>query len=675
MVPPLALLVATALMRACPPMDPARVVAAGPNEWELRPSTGIQCRYAGLELWFTHLPSPAPTVVVGETSLPLQADSLAGRIAGVLTEALPPVPLVVRSETRPVGAALIVADPAPDPPEPTPTNPGVVWDLSIDAAEESWRVHDGAGAVGAPVGERWLNGRCTISTGRHWQGLEASRHPVVIIQYRALTGRGEGALAWRTAEGDTGSARWRFASLGLWRQVHIPLHRDAAWRGTVDSMAIVPLDHHAPVQMGWVFAPRLAAAWAALLEMPSARWAAVLVVITAVAGMVKAFFRLEVRRPWVVALSAMAMLAPVVLPFQELCAGFWLGRVFVPWYLATLALLAVGLAPGPPSLVAASWACVGVTVLLGLAVAEGAGLQTALTLTAGPLAFLVGRGLGRHRLGRSTSIVMATFVGAAAVHAFFCHTPADDPLYGSLLATLGRSYWDETVAGRTAGMFVHPLVFALVVLVAGTGMLAQPPPASRQRWAGLVLLVAGLRAVSRAYLGILSVLFVLRWQHRVDWRLRVAVCGALLVAVACVFSSRDQGLLRGVQVRRRVEGVKVTVKALRHKPLQGFGWGRYRTALRRHGSVLARSVPFSTPDNTYLRLLTEGGLVGGGMWVVWLAAVVSAAVRCPPASPLPLWAPAVGMALMWAVFDAAYWPGAVTVPMGLLGVWTRERRQ
>ena len=180
---------------------------------------------------------------------------------------------------------------------------------------------------------------------------------------------------------------------------------------------------------------------------------------------------------------------------------------------------------------------------------------------------------------------------------------------------------------------------------------------------GLLLILGGVPSLSRVHVVLAAVVTGYLLRHK-PW-----LVGLLLVALATLVVTRShgpQGLLRDPHFERRAVGAQVTLRTLAEKPLQGVGWGRYERAVQRFGPPVTRLKPYSTPDNTYARVLAEGGGIGGGAWLVWLGAAVLGLRR--RSSWIPPLLPALCLVAMWAVFDGAYWPAATVTPMMAVGL-------
>jgi hypothetical protein len=432
----------------------------------------------------------------------------------------------------------------------------------------------------------------------------------------------------------------------------------------VTSLSIRPLDHPGIATLEWIQMPALPRFWAMMLSSMTARW----VVIAAVFVTSIALLRRSANG-WVAGLGALcatAAITVVAIPFPELLPGLRCASVTAPWHTAALGGIAAwGSLRWRRKTDVVSLMCIAVILLHGALVAKGAGMTTGVALASAPLAFMAGSTMGRKDAGRALLLLVAGAIAVLGLHAALLPVPGRDPVYGALLLTLGRAFWDLTAEGRGGGAFVHPLVLSTVTAAVGSALLATPPKSRGRLALGLTVLASGVSGVSRAFLAMSLVTAVWLLRRRPFALLLVVVAG---IAICLVTLTGSQGLLRDLHAERRAVGLKVAGRTLIEKPLQGVGWGQYERAARRFGPRAVRVRPHTTPDNTYLRLLTEGGLVGGGAFIGWLVTVGLTAARGRQRSWVPAALPVLGLFVMWGVFDGAYWQAATVPPMLCIGL-------
>lgn len=664
--------------------NPAEIHSIGSGRWQLTPLAAAEYKrlpYSAVEILFRGPLLTVPVVTVHEKPLRTNVDQDVPYIVALSEVPFFGEDVVLLSENEPIQAAFMFKDPPkPADIEQLSAIGPHVWAFSTPGdLPEPWRFDNPDTRLCRLDARPYVIMRTgtshTIRTTQRWSGLSSWRFPVMIIQMHVGSGVGSGKLLWRDSESREGSWMFRLPRRGDWMQLILPLIRHPLWRGTIQQIELSPATHGTAANLDWIQIPSVAPIWALLLKSTVARWLALgclflgcLMVVLTVETHVSA------RTVSIAAVAGCAIIY-LFLPFNELRPAFRLGSLAVPSSVPLLAVIALLRRRRTNHLVDfAAWLCVVVTLSLGLVVAQGAAIQPAIELIALPLAFLAGRAVAKRGLNEWIVFILAGSTSLLCLHAIIFSSVSDDPIYGSLLTSLGRAYWDATVFGRSAGAFVHPLVLATGATTLGMLILSTRLARKRLSLAVVgILLVGAICSGSRVFLALLG-MTILGTALRKNVRYAVMV-SLIATASLVLFLSRvphDQGLLRDLHLVKRIAGLEVTAKTLEAKPVQGVGWGRYRRAVHRFGSPKAKVVPFTTPDNSFARVFTEGGLLGGSIWIGWMVLVIHASCRKKqnPQALFPSWAPSVFFVVMWLTFDAAYWQAACVPAFAALGSTT-----
>jgi putative inorganic carbon (hco3(-)) transporter len=158
--------------------------------------------------------------------------------------------------------------------------------------------------------------------------------------------------------------------------------------------------------------------------------------------------------------------------------------------------------------------------------------------------------------------------------------------------------------------------------------------------------------------------------------MRAAPIGAIGIVVALTaLPNFDDDASRRLGDERpvwdRINSNAAAARAWREAPALGVGWGRFPSA-HETAFVQADTIPLTgnriAIHNLFLSHATELGLVGGGLWLVTLAAGVGAALVRRSVSDLVVWRLGLGaFAIHWFVV-ANLTPAAV--PFAHLLLWT-----
>ncbi len=663
------------------PFSMPAAVAPHPHGWSLVPIGFSADGFSGVEVLFA-APTPfLPKVLLGRDELEATYDSSSAylraafpsRFPGDTVLVLTTTPILQAAFEAPLDGALRLRPPPrrevplqylhkPVIPEPSRGLRSLLWSFE-EGLPSPW-TSDAILLDSLPL-VLTVSGREGLHTVRTWAGIRASSHPVLVVSMRANSSVGHATLSWTNSRGQTDSLQAAVHPRADWWQFVLRPYRCPTWRDRITSLRLVPLSHPGLVALTWIHAPALPQPWEVLLSRGWVPWAeaALLALALTLLWSIRGFSP-EVAPA---AFVAAATLCVMILPFPELAPSIRLGGLVVPFHALASAPLAAWAMRRPTPLTIASLACASIVLLHGLLVAGGAGLQDAVHLACVPLVLVAGSALCPRSRTRVLSVIGCVALALGA-HALLFPSPREDPLFGPVLMTLGRSFWDTTSAGRTAGAFVHPLVLSTVAAVVGAATVAAAR-SKRNLVMGCCLVAVGFGGLSRTFL-VLVVLGV-GWTLRGRPRLFLAVT-ALLLALVAVLARGSQGVTRGLHAERRMVGLTVTASALTNKPAQGVGWGRYERAVRRFGPPLTRVRSYTTPDNSYLRLLAEGGLLGGGAFLAWMALVGCAIAKAPTGRWLPPPFAFIALAVMWAVFDAAYWTTSSVVPSLCLGLLIDE---
>jgi len=470
MIPPgSGLLLAALSVFVTAPLNPADVINHGPDRWALMPLdsfTGYsQFRYTAAELLFKSPPSARPIVLAGPQILSVHQDSASTYLVAVSEASFRGDSVIVISSMAPALAGLFFVDaPNATEPEPLEGSSPLVWDFAAtEAQSEDWRVDDSSG-MGLTTGTvPYLafgsSGTTVVKTRSNWPGLKAEKHPVAVIQMQVLSTVGQGAFEWKTSDPSLdGSRRFNVRRRGDWTQLILPLVRDDSWRGRITELSLLPVDHPADVRIDWIQMPSVPAFWAFLLKSQGARWGLYVAFIFFFAVLLRWPKDRSIKKAAATSLLASSGLLPLLLPFPELEPSMRLASLSLPLYLPVFfgfALLGLG-GKRIPAVEIAAWGCVAFTLASAFLVARGAGLQTAVGLVALPLAFLAGSAASRWQMGRSLLVGVSAGISLLCLHAVLFADASRDPIYGSILSSLGRVYNDPTFHGRSAGAFVHP---------------------------------------------------------------------------------------------------------------------------------------------------------------------------------------------------------------------------
>ncbi len=665
------------------------ILPAGLDMWRIEPIIMASEAYAGLELLMDS-PLPVPPTIggMGEYTLSVREDSALTYIHASSPELFSTDGVVIHSKQKPAAGALLRAEVCWDEKERECLlrGPAHTWHFSSSSPiPEPWALMNCHALP--PEKEKnaplvlYTQGQGTIETSPRWQGLDSSTHPVAVVQMLVHSGLGTGVLSWDCSS-LAGSGRMGFSLSpnGQWIQQIVPLYKDPRWSGEVTRLSLRPVDHPARVELDWIQLPRLAGFWAYLLRSSLGRWLFFALLTLILSAISRSVLTRTTADAVSVGLVGGAALLPVVLPFNELVPSLSCGPVVVPIYLLILMITAAMAHWGrrPSAVEMTAYCCILFTLAHGMVVAKGAGLATAVTLLCAPLAFLAGRGMARRGYGRGLSAIVIGGNALICVCAMRYHTAASDPLYGTLLSSIGRLYWDSTTAGRSAGAFVHPLVLATVAATLGSSLLVRPfRPMVLTILAVALFVISGFSTMSRSFV-LITVLIgstaFLQNRRRAVW----AAAAVMILGLILVFTfraSRDQGLRRALHGDKRGAGFQVATATIRAKPIQGVGWGRYSRALDRFGPAHARLRSFTTPDNSYVRILTEAGIVGAMVWLVWLAllAVRLGRHKGVHGGIISPWIMLGALLFMAGIFDALYWPAAAVPCFLLLGCMGGEK--
>jgi len=508
------------------------------------------------------------------------------------------------------------------------------------------------------------------------RSIDAAHHPVAFIQYQVDSGVGNSLLSWETSDETVGGTmQMRTHPLGTWNQLLIPLYTHSEWHGNIRSVSFSPVDHPALFQLDWISFPLLRAPWSWMIH--SGRVQAISFGILFVIILIGAFiFRSSVFPDIRYLLITTCAITPILLPFGCIQARITLAGIPIPLYifvLATLSLYTI-IRQNSSWIVRSAVVCILISIVHGYRVAEGAGSETLPILLGGPLAFLAAYGLSSTDQRRTSIVFIVGTIAFSgmwiAISSFLSH----DPLYGSLMATIGRTYQDIAADGRISGGFVHPLVLASCALIA-ISTLREFPRNTYIRIPFIVILVFIITMTqSRSAIIMVFLIISTLLLRRNTRRMYAILIAGVFLGIVILFTRADEspGIFRDLHIAKRADGVRVAATTIAHKPLQGVGWGNYKHAVRRFGPERAKLRSYTTPDSSYARLVVEGGLVGLSAWVLWLISLFGYNPQRPAndsyRKAFSGWhLTAVIMIFMAGVFDAFYWPAFSVPACALLG--------
>jgi O-antigen ligase len=516
------------------------------------------------------------------------------------------------------------------------------WHFMTEDMDPGWMV---AGAASTPArGADQLtfhsNGLATYIVTPRGLALDARRTSCVEIQMRVDTGLGGAMLFW-TTEDDTlvdyhKAQPFDLVLEGGYGRYLVRLGRHTDWRGTVDRLGLVPVSHPGRVQIDWIETFPGRHVGFLLQKIGPIRlksWLVVLVAVLAIAGVTR-------RGTWGVTAALCLVLALVSLipldfypnlTFKIAGERFFLLLILMGTVCAGYAArLLARKGTGPAVL---GWPEVLLSLFLIWCAVSGAHvteirlfkMRLRELLLPGMLVLLVAANAlaGRHRrvmLG----CVMALGAVVAGI-ACWEYLLGRVPFYDHMYRMYARAYYDYQPITRASGSMVHPLplsTYLLGVIPIGVGFLHGSRGRGRLlAGAAVALMVLCLTfTFSRhAWIAALAAVGLLTGGSR--RKVIGVVAAALVVVLAGLVIARPGGSLgRSLYAEKRAEGVRTTAALLKSSPWRGTGLGGYAK-----GRELVRpDTPhpaWSTPDNTYLRILSETGIVGGALWLAFVIAV------------------------------------------------------
>jgi len=192
--------------------------------------------------------------------------------------------------------------------------------------------------------------------------------------------------------------------------------------------------------------------------------------------------------------------------------------------------------------------------------------------------------------------------------------------------------------------------------------------------AGIALAI--LTASRGVFLGLLAMLiFYLFVRKRYSAIIMLSVAVVVFIAVA---SKVHYPPLRQFDFRRlvvgsqdsilshyRIERIAMTGRILRAHPLTGIGWGHFRLRFYEYSSMPdGELTPYEVmiPDNMYLSILSESGLIGFAGFVIFCIYIFSIALKkykeYPDSARMSILIPMaglVGLLVNMAAYDIFYW--------------------
>jgi hypothetical protein len=175
-------------------------------------------------------------------------------------------------------------------------------------------------------------------------------------------------------------------------------------------------------------------------------------------------------------------------------------------------------------------------------------------------------------------------------------------------------------------------------------------PRERWLWAACALLCTAGVALQDRRSGMVvlpAMLVVLAWVRQPTWPRRVAVTGAVLVAIALGWTQLDtvqQRFAEGVAELRsydregdvatswgmRLRMYEVTAAMVRERPLAGHGAGSWVSLWRERVSSDGKLGRHTAPHQEYLLVATQGGAVALALLLAAIVAALRAAQRAGP---------------------------------------------
>ncbi len=517
------------------------------------------------------------------------------------------------------------------------------WHFLTEHRDAGWTVVNGASRAerGADQLLFYSGGLSTCLVTRRGLSLDTRRVTCLEIQMRVDTGLGGGLLFWTTEEDtvvDSQKAQpFDIGAEGDYGRYLLRLGPHQAWRGRIDRLGLIPLSHPGRVELDWIETFSGSAVAFLLTKVGPARvksWTIVLVALVFIVS-------LALRGRWgtPVCLGLIMLLVALVpldfypnITFKIAGERFFLLLLLVAVPAAGRLLEAFG--RREVARVRLGWPEVLLSAFLLWCVFSGPhALESRLfkirlreLLLPGLLVFALGSaGVGGK--WRRTLLWWLLTVGAI-VAGIGCweYLVGRVPFYDQLYRIHARAYYDYQPVTRAAASLVHPLplsTFLLGLIPVGIALFRE----GRRRWTrtiaatSLAVMASGLVFTFSRHAWVAAVIAAGILAGRSRRRIFVLASVGLIAVLGGLLLARPGGTLgRSLYGQKRLEGLQSTTAILRSSPVWGTGLGGYGSG-REVVRVETEHPAWTTPDNTYLRVVAETGLPGGILWLAFMVAI------------------------------------------------------